>query len=323
MHESISKQASVLITGGAGFIGTPLSLALVDAGHEVLVLDDLRANTHFAADSRINTVQKDLRDRRSIERIMSESKPDVVVHLAAIHFIPYCNEHPDETISINVEATRNLLKACDGFPPRKLFFASSAAVYAPSERPHRESDPLGPVDIYGLTKAFGEVLVRKFHHDHTDTVCTIGRFFNVYGPGDTNLHVIPEIATQVIDSLRDDADAISLSIGNLTTQRDYVYVDDVVAAILALLEIDRGCREFNIGVGRGTSVLELIKHFERVAGRRIEIEQSDERMRKVDRPLLVSDVSAIGSETGWRPRQTLTAGLSALLSAEAPTVGRR
>jgi UDP-glucose 4-epimerase len=147
----------IVVTGANGFVGVHVVRRLVDA-HEVLAIDNLRYGPwRFSATELAMFAHQvaDLRDRARITEVLREFAPDAIIHLAAIHFIPECERLPDEAVSINVEGTVNLLLAS---PPQCRFvYTSTAAVYAPLETPHRESeDPIGPMDVYGFTKLYGE-----------------------------------------------------------------------------------------------------------------------------------------------------------------------
>ena len=150
-----------------------------------------------------------------INEILKETKPDIVIHLAAVHFIPYCNEHPLQTLKINVLGTRYLLESCKEYPPEVFFFASTAAVYPIRDEPNREDSEVGPSGIYGTSKLIGEDLVRLFHLE-TGVRALICRFFNMYGPNETNPHLIPEIINQI------KTHGTTLKLGNLEAKRDFI-----------------------------------------------------------------------------------------------------
>ncbi|MCK4733477.1 MAG: NAD(P)-dependent oxidoreductase, partial [Methanophagales archaeon] len=216
--------------------------------------------------------------------------------LAAIHYIPYCNENPGETFDVNVMGTRNLLEACEA----EFFFGSSAAVYPPLNGALSE-DLHGPIDIYGKTKLIGEDLV-KLHNKKA----IIARFFNVYGPNDTNPHLIPEIVDQIKEGKR------KIELGNLTPMRDYIHVDDVCKAIIALLKHgEEGV--YNIGTGVENSVEGVMEIVSEILDGEIQIVQDKRRMRKVEREHLLADITKIQSETGWKHRIKLKEGLKRLI----------
>lgn len=289
------KNSKVVVTGGAGFIGSHLIRYLLNEGAEVLAIDNLFVGKkEFISDGCLFK-ELDIRFKEAKEVIWN-FKPDVIVHLAAIHYIPYCNENPGETFDVNVMGTRNLLEACEA----KFFFASSAAVYPPLNGALRE-DLHGPIDIYGKTKLIAEDLV-KLHNKKA----IIARLFNVYGPNDTNPHLIPEIVNQIKEGKR------KIELGNLTPRRDYIHVDDVCKAIITLLKHDKE-GVYNIGTGVEYSVNGIVEVVNEILGEEIQIVQDKRRMRKVEREHLLADITKIQNETGWKPKIKLKDGLKGII----------
>src|SRR6266540_5040389 len=194
----MTKQSETsLVTGGAGFIGSELVRQLLDEGQKVIVYDNLSfgRRSNLPPSKNLRLVKGDLVDTGKLHAVLKQWKPHTVFHLAALHFIPYCNSHPQETVRVNVEGTESVLQACRNTSVECLIYASTAAVFGIRSGHHRESEEAAPVDIYGLTKFFGECLVRKFHAE-TAIRCRIGRLFNGYGRRETSPHVIPEIVEQ-------------------------------------------------------------------------------------------------------------------------------
>jgi UDP-glucose 4-epimerase len=259
----------------------------------------------------MTVVEGDVRDEQLLRDTLRRHRPAAAVHLAALHYIPYCDAHPVDTLDVNVVGTQALLEACRETPVDRLVLASSAAVYAVSPEPHDEEARIAPLDVYGLSKRFGEEQVAAFHRQ-TGTPCVVARLFNVFGRGETNPHVIPEILRQ----LREHPDALHL--GNLDARRDYVHVTDVATAIRAFLDSDAdGCRTYNVGTGVSSSVAEIVRALEAALGHALRIEQSPDKLRPVDRPNLQADNARIRAAFGWAPRVTLADGLRDLLD-EAP-----
>jgi UDP-glucose 4-epimerase len=304
---------AVLVTGGAGFIGSALCRALLQGGHEVVVFDNLSMGRRelLPAHGGCRIVEGDVREAAAVERLVTEVRPGRVFHLAAIHYIPYCNAHPVDTMDVNVTGTRNLLNACRRLPPRLFFLASTAAVYPAEGSPFRETSPVGPIDVYGRTKALAEDVAQLFLQE-TGIPTVAGRLFNAFGPNDTNPHLIPDVLAQV----RRGADVLEL--GNLEPVRDYVHVDDVVAGILAAAEAaTKGFDVFNIGSGRGQSVRQVVAAVESALGRPLRILQAPDRLRKVERQELVSDVTKLREASGWRPQVEFARGIAALVATDA------
>lgn len=297
------KGSRVLVTGGAGFIGSHLTRRLIDEDAEILVIDNLFVGKEEFIPEGVKFKKIDIRSKE-IGNIIKEFKPDIIIHLAALHFVPYCNAHPDETFDVNVMGTRNLLKWCNKLRPHPLiFFASSAAVYPPLEGPLAENmtDLGDPIDIYGKGKLIGEEIVRLYFPNSI-----IGRIFNVYGPNDTNPHLIPEIIRQLQEGKR------TVRLGNIAPKRDYIHVNDVCEAIITLIKHGKS-GIFNIGTGIEHSVKEVIKITSEVLGEEIQIVQDEKKVRKVDREHLVADISKIRNEVGWKPKIRLKEGIKELI----------
>ncbi len=306
----------VLVTGGAGFIGSALIGHLLERGDEVYVIDDLsfgRRELVPLPDDRF--FRQDIRDRRSMRRIIAQIEPHTVVHLAAVHFIPYCNAHPALAADINLNGTIAVLDACVPVGSiEKVFVASTAAVYPISDQAMPEHHDVGPLDIYGTTKLATERIAGEYH-SRTETPVIIGRFFNAFGPNETNAHLIPEIQRQVLSGSR------TLMLGNLDPKRDFIHTDDMARAMLALLDLDmEGCEIFNIGRGIEYSVREIVEAFERQLGEKLTIEVDPARVRKVERMHLLADVSKLKHLTGWEPRCGIDEGVATLLKENVPLV---
>lgn len=301
----------VLITGGAGFIGSHLSRMLLDAGALVHVVDDLFAGRRDLVPTEASFHDLDIADD-DLAATVEEIEPTAVCHLAAIHYIPYCNEHPEEAFGTNVMGTRNVLESLRGTEPvDRVVYASSAAVYPPSETPHREEYEPGPTDIYGETKLVGEDLMELYHRE-TGVPTTSLRLFNVYGPNETNPHLIPAILEQVRDGERE------IELGNTTPRRDFVHVIDVARAFVESLRAARtGYDVFNVGTGETYSVAGVVESVEQVLGEPIEIVRDEQRVRESDRPHLQASIDRIERELGWSPTVTFEEGLEGLLEEEA------
>jgi UDP-glucose 4-epimerase len=298
----------VLVTGGAGFIGSHLVEVLVSAGDEVAVLDDLSRGRRAWLRPEAELHELDIRDGRALRRTVARLAPEVVVHLAAMHFIPAVENAPELARDVNVIGTESLLEALAPRPPGLLLFASSAAVYADRRGPIDESCVADPIDLYGRTKLEAERLVTTFAA-RSGTRAIIARIFNVIGKRETNRHIVPELVEQLRDG------AASLRVGNLSPRRDYTDVRDVADALRRLLvsSEDRGVL-FNVGSGRSASVAELVQLCEQILDRRIQIEVDERRLRAQDRAELVADPHLLREGTGWQPVRSLRETLAELLT---------
>ena len=305
----------ILVTGGAGFIGSHLVERLVAGGRRVHVADDLsRGRTEWLADG-VDLHQLDIRDAAGLRRVVARVLPEAVVHLAAMHFIPDVDGAPELARGVNVEGTRALLDALYDSRPERLVFASTAAVYPDRAGPIAETCPPAPLDVYGQTKLEGEGLVERFAST-TGTTVVLARIFNVIGPRETNAHVVPDL----IGQLRGDSDRVRL--GNLGSRRDYTDVRDVAEGLARLVAASSThVARVNVGSGRGISVAELVSACERVLGRSIEVEIEPRRRRDVDRRELVADSTLLRQLTGWSPTRTLDATLAELLATSSDASG--
>ncbi|MGE2728564.1 NAD-dependent epimerase/dehydratase family protein [Mycolicibacterium vaccae] len=297
------ERKRIIVTGGAGFVGHELIRCLRD-GNTVLLADSLRYGTPEWFDDDLDGVEfapVDVRDSDAVRRVVEDFRPDVVVHLAAVHYIPECDTDPATAVATNVTGTVNVMAACS--PGTRFVFASSGAVYEPDSAPHREFDStLGPADIYGITKLQGEQYVRVFARDHGLAACIV-RLFNVIGPGETNPHLLPAIVSQLQDR------ASTIRLGNTWPKRDYIDVLDAAggfaAAALGVNPHGVPCEVVNLGSGQQYSVDDILERMRSVLGLTFEVRQDPGRVRAVDRPHLGADITRIGEVFGWRPQHSI------------------
>ncbi|MEO8075602.1 MAG: NAD(P)-dependent oxidoreductase [Acidobacteriota bacterium] len=300
-----------LVTGGAGFVGRRLVEALVVRGWQVWAVDDF--STGRPADlaaigdgTACHVVEADVAAAPSVAAAVAAAQPSVVFHLAAIHFIPQCERDPLRTLQTNVIGTQAVLNAVQSQPGCRMVFASTGDVYTPSIEPHHEGSALGPPSLYGLSKATGERLVERAGDQGVDY--RIARLFNIFGPGDRVPHVLPDIVNRL-------SRGGVLALGRLDAVRDYVYVDDVVQALIALSGHDGPDRIFNIGTGEGRSVQDLVAGVEAACGFPLSIRTDPAKVRPVERPVLVSDSSLARAALGWVPRMAFQDGITRVVAA--------
>ena len=308
-----ADSAKVLVTGGAGFIGIPLTKALLESGFQVAILDCFRypERRRLLPDhEKLSIYEGDLRDESWVREVVLHFNPSVVYHLAAIHYIPECEANPVEALQINVIATQIILEAVRTLPLRCFLFASTSSVYLYDGQPYGEDDALGPMETYGITKYTAEMLVRQFHKT-SGKMCVITRFFNVYGENETQPHVIPAILEQV------KAGSRAIKLGNVDSRRDFVFMADLVDALIALMGIEGvGLETFNIGTGRAVSIRELVDTVGQLIGEPINIEVDPSRLRRTDPPLLQMKTGKLENAIGWKSRYDLRKGLGITLRSE-------
>src|SRR5262245_15544350 len=210
----------VLVTGGLGFVGSALVARLARSDLGVTVLDnESRGSLSNVDEARIDFVHADIRDLDSVVASMKEREFSAVIHLAATHFLPDGNRDPQAAILNNVIGTENMLAACSEANVARVIAVSSMAVYPSSDHASREEDPVGPYDVYGETKVANEMQLSRWSSANSERISIAIRLSNVYGPRETNPHVIPEIMEQLAMGKTD------LELGNTAPFRDYVHVD--------------------------------------------------------------------------------------------------
>ncbi|XZN91559.1 MAG: NAD-dependent epimerase/dehydratase family protein [Microcoleus sp.] len=300
----------ILVTGGAGFIGSATIAELQKHGNDIYVIDDLSfGNRDFLTIPDTYFHQLDILNGNDLKEVIHKIDPDWIIHLAAIHFIPYCNQHPFKSSNINIQGTINVLNAAKSLKNlEKMFFASTAAVYPICDHAIPETQPTNPLDIYGLSKLAGEHLMNEFYLQ-TSIPTVVCRFFNAFGPNETNLHLIPEIQRQVNSGLR------TIELGNLEPKRDFIHTYDMARAIFMLLDkFDSGIDVFNLGSGQEYSVIDVVKEFENQLGEEITIKVDQSRVRKVERMHLLADISKLKAFMNWDTKISLSEGIKTLIN---------
>jgi len=299
---------TVFITGGAGFVGSHLVKVCLDSSWRVYVYDNFTSGKEefLINHPNLKIIRGDILDTKLLSDSISLAKPGVVIHLAAIHYIPLCEQNPGMAIRTNVEGTQSIITACSNqsIIPR-IVFASTGAIYDPLiEDSLDESSNIQALDIYGKTKLFAEELLELFILRQKSEV-VIGRLFNVAGSHETNPHLIPAIMKQLNDGVR------TIELGNLFPCRDYIHVKDVAEALFSLanMKMTKSLEVANIGSGVEYSVEELVELCAKVFGEKIEIKSVDSRRRKVDRPSQLAEISHINRICGWKPLRNLEQAL--------------
>lgn len=299
-----------LVTGGAGFVGRRLVHRLLAQGTHVWVVDDFSAGCRddlatIARDRACHIIEADVANAAAVADVVAAARPSVVFHLAAMHFIPQCEQDPITALTTNVVGTQSVVNAVKTEAGCRLVLASTADVYAPSTEAHHEQSALGPKSVYGVSKWSAERLVQYAGDKGLDY--RIARLFNVFGPGDRVRHVLPDI----INGLSRDG---VLSLGNMEAVRDYVYVDDVVQALIALAGHDGSDRIFNIGTGHGRSVRDLVRGVEAACGFPLTVRTDPAKLRPIERPALICNPGLARTALGWTAETPFQQGLQHILA---------
>ncbi|WP_319781094.1 UDP-glucose 4-epimerase GalE [Maridesulfovibrio sp.] len=307
----MSTKLSLLVCGGAGYIGSHMTRMIAESGHDVTVFDNLSTG-HAEALKWGKFVQGDLRNPADLEKVFAESKYDAVFHFSGLIVVSESVEKPYEYYDNNVTGTLNLLQAMRKYGVDKFVFSSTAAVYGdPVMDIITEDHPLKPLNPYGRTKLQVEEILQDYAVAYgLDSVCF--RYFNAAGAhpdsaiGEAHspeTHLIPNILLSCIDQGR------RLKIfGNEyptpdgTCVRDYIHILDLCDAHLKAINFmskNKGAHSFNLGNGKGFSILEVIKSSSEVIGKDIEFDY--EPARAGDSPRLVADSSKAAKILNWKP----------------------
>ena len=315
----------ILVTGGAGYIGSHTALELLRAGHDVVVVDNL-VNSHGEALRRVEALasrrlafyRADLLDKEALDHAFAAAPVDAVIHFAALKSVGESVAQPLRYYHNNVTGTLNLLEIMDRYGVRRFVFSSSATVYGdPATMPITEDTPLSPVNPYGQTKVMVENILRDLHHADPQWSIAVLRYFNPIGadpsgrigedPNGIPNNLVPYIAQVVVGrlpSLPVYGNAYSTPDG--TGVRDYIHVIDLAFGHLKALDKltgETGLFTYNLGTGRGYSVLEVAAAFERASGRDVPLRV--EAPRPGDAAVSYADPTLAARELGWHAERDL------------------
>jgi GDP-4-dehydro-6-deoxy-D-mannose reductase len=289
-----------LITGGKGFVGHWLAAHLKDGGDEVAVID----------------LETDVADGAAVRRVMADVAPDAIYHLAAMTHVGESWDDPSRVLRVNVLGTAEVLAAARTLPasPRVLV-VSSAEVYGvvrPEQLPLNEQTPAAPASPYAASKLAAEAVALQAWRGFDQPVLVV-RPFNHIGPGQSPNFFVPALAKRIVEAKRSGAG--SLSVGTLTTRRDFTDVRDVVGAYRLLVERGEPGTVYNVCSGRDVAMAEVAAQLLELAGADLTFETDPALVRPVDVPVLRGDASLLRSTTGWEPTIPLATTLADVLSS--------
>jgi len=299
----------ILVTGGAGYVGSNTTLQLLDAGYDVVVVDNLSRGSRETVDpARLRVI--DLLDTDGLVRVMSEKPCDAVIHFAAFIAVGESMQAPEIYFRNNTAGSLSLLTAMLKAEIGKIVFSSTAAVYGmPEHVPIPETEPRAPVNAYGESKVMVETLLEWFDRIHgVRSICL--RYFNASGADpqgragedhEPETHLIPLLfrAVQTGKPVTLFGDDYATPDG--TCIRDYIHVTDLAQAHIAAVETlagGSGSKKFNVGTGHGFSVKEVLSAVEKVTGKKVPFQMGPRR--DGDPPMLVADSTRLQRELGWK-----------------------
>jgi UDP-glucose 4-epimerase len=290
---------AVLVTGGAGFIGSHVAEALLARGEDVVVLDDLSSGKRENLPDGVELVVGDVREPQ--DELFGRVKPSTCYHLAAQMDVRVSVARPVHDAQINVLGTVNMLQAALEQKTTIVFSSTGGAIYGECDAPAREDAPRLPMAPYGTSKLAGEEYLATYNRLYGTGHVSL-RYGNVYGPRQ-DPHGEAGVVAIFFNRLREGDRPKVFGDGNAS--RDYVFVEDVARATLAAAE--QGGGVYNVGTGRATSVLELLEVCQRTAGTSLEPEFAPARPGEIQRSVL--DTSRAVDELGWRSERSLEDGL--------------
>lgn len=308
------RDGTVLVTGGAGYIGSHAVLALLDAGWKVVVVDNLVTGFDWAVDKRAKLVVANIEDEATIRATMQSEGVIAVMHFAGSVVVPESVSDPLKYYRNNTVASRSLIESAVASGVKHFIFSSTAATYGiPEKVPVSEDSPKVPINPYGMSKLMTEFMLRDVAAAHPINYCAL-RYFNVAGADPQGrsgqstagaTHLI-KIAAEAATGKRS---AVSVFGTDFATEdgtgvRDYIHVSDLAAAHVDALDLliaqPEESHTMNCGYGRGFSVLQVLDAVDRVTNRKIE--RRLEGRRAGDPDALVADNSKILSTLPWRPK---------------------
>lgn len=308
---------TILVSGGAGFIGSHLIEKLLESPDQVVCLDDFndyyppilkRENlSGLLSHPRFQLIEGDIRDQILMEKTFQKLRPETVIHLAARAGVRPSIQAPLLYEDVNVRGTAILLDLARRFECRRFIFASSSSVYGNGARvPFAESDPTNrPVSPYAATKKAGELLCYTYNHLFGLNITAL-RFFTAYGPRQRPDMAIHRFVSQVAK------DEPLTMFGDGSSRRDYTYIDDIIAGILAAYQRCQGFHIYNLGESQTIDLKSLIELISRVLKKKARIENMPDQPGDV--PITYADISLARKELNYQPRTGIEEGISRFVS---------
>ncbi len=305
--------ARILVTGGAGFIGSHLSETLLKQGREVICLDsfndyyspEIKRDNIFLLQGQSNytLIEGDILNLDLLRQIFADYKFDIVVHLAARAGVRPSIQEPLLYQQVNVEGTTNLLEMAKEFRTQKFIFGSSSSVYGENEKvPFCESDPVDhPISPYASTKKSCELICYTYYHLYSiPTTCL--RFFTVYGPRQR-----PDMAIYKFTRAIEAGEQITMY-GDGSSRRDYTYVTDVIEGICKSIEYCSDYHIYNLGESKTIELRELIQLIAKCLGQEPKIQKL--AMQPGDVPITFADITRAKNEISYHPKVNIEQGIA-------------
>jgi UDP-glucose 4-epimerase len=309
----------ILVTGGAGYIGSFMVKRLLEDGHSVVVLDNLERGHKEAVDTRVNFIKADIRNIDELEKIFSENEFDAILHFAGLISVEESTRNPELYEEVNVDGSRNLFSTAIKHGVKRFIFSSTAAIYGnPQVVPIPEIHAKRPTSPYGMTKLRVEEMLSELREKDPEISFSCLRYFNAAGAAldgsmgeghEPETHIIPLAINAIKEGKIFKLYGTDYDTPDGTCLRDYIHVLDLVEAHKLALEkiMRRGSLPagrqgyfYNVGTGVGSSNKEVIEIVEKVSGLKMIIEEAERRSGDADR--LIADATRIANELGFSPK---------------------
>jgi len=285
------EKKKILLTGSMGFIGSHF-LRKLTSTYKVIGLNN-------ALDKKLENYYPIKKNITNLNSIDIPNDLDSIIHLAALTDTKYCEQHPRECFETNVNGTQNMLEIARKKDAKFVYVSTSHVYGKPNKLPIKENDPKHPLSIYASSKLAGEVCCMGYAYSY-DMDISIARLFSVYGPKSPSHLVTSKIMSQLTKT--------SISLGNLKSERDFIFIDDVISALKIILLKTRGYNEYNVGNGKSYSILNICEIIKKLSKYHTPVKSCNDLLRKNDVAKIVCNPAKL-KQLGWKPKVSICIGL--------------